>query len=142
MKIILVLDPGESTGYVVDTEGCLTNWGTIPFDRKLLWEFLIMQTPDIIVLEEFVLYPSHAKGLSWNKFHTCEMIGIIKLYCDMYGTELIAQKASDKKYSGATKQDAAWLTMDKCDDTTEHTYDAYQHWCYYVRNNKGGKIYE
>jgi len=133
---ILSIDPGESTGWVTWLSGAdRLQGGTIKHNRKQLWNLLTTIQPAIIVFEEFVLYPTHAKSLIWNTFYTCEIIGIIKLYVDLTpNVKLVKQSASNKKYSGAKSSDELWQSL--IGKTTNHTFDAYIHLVYYLRTNK------
>jgi hypothetical protein len=129
---ILVLDPGNSTGWCMwegDAEllhGTVVG-GTWPEDHKVVWDFLELLEPDLVIYETFKLYPGLASKLAWNTFYPCEVIGIIKLYCLGKQRTLIAQQPSDKKYSGGLD--------DKCPKGTEHTKDAYLHLKFYARRN-------
>ncbi len=129
---ILALDPGESTGWVTNKNGTITG-GTITHDRQAVWRLLLSEDWDVIVFETFQLYASHARTLIGNKFYTCEIIGLIKLVADMTYIQLVEQGASVKKYSGAYVRDEPWQLLKKQKGATEHTWDAYQHYCYYMR---------
>lgn len=140
---ILVFDPGESTGWVCEVDKPALSklrvvGGTIKHDRVAIWELLKEAHPAVIVFETFKLYPDKAQALSWDKFYTCEIIGIIKLYLEMNPiVKFIEQGASIKKYSGAKTTDEHWLEIKELGETvTEHTFDAYMHYCYYKRFNK------
>ncbi len=134
---ILAIDPGEATGWVWhDTDRNFWKGGTITHNRVEIWN-LLNKPIDVIVCETFQLYASHARTLIGSKFYTCEIIGLIKLIVDQWPTiSLIEQGASVKKYAGATTKDAIWQSIKHQPTATEHTFDAYQHMKYYLRNKK------
>lgn len=159
MKIkVLSIDPGESSGWLYAELDTLTNeetnvqGGTVKHDRPEIWRLLHSFAPDILLLEEFKLYATHAKALTHSTFYTCEIIGLIKLYVDLvrhfprvpehvYDTKpsfqdvrLFTNPALNKKYSGADKSDVLWQTLLALPKVTEHTYDAYQHYAYFKRH--------
>jgi len=142
MHRILAIDPGESSGWFMqesheDTVAFLK--GTIVLDRVRFWELLVLTQPNIIIYEEFKLYPHKARALIGNTFYTCEIIGLIKLYADIAKeTKLFKQGASGRKYVHATTQDPNWLLAKELSDcpTTNHTFDAYQHFCMFMHKNK------
>ncbi len=132
--LILAIDPGESSGWVMYNlnTGELTG-STIKLDRLRIWELLSNNFPDIIVFESFKLYATHARTLIGNKFYTCEIIGILKLWDAMYpDCKLVEQGADSKKYSGAKTSDASWNMLKTQYGVSEHTFDAYQHLMYPV----------
>lgn len=139
--MILALDPGESTGWCAyDTVG---NWyaGTLPKDYTKVWKLLSDLSPDIIIFETFQLYATHARSLIGDKFYTCEVIGIVKLWQALHPfIKLLEQGASIKKYSGVTTKDSTWKTIkERNANITNHSFDAYMHLCYYQRKERGFK---
>ena len=128
---IMAIDPGESIGVVLRTDdkvyGC-----TITTDLRLrrLWAVLEGNKPDIIVFEEFALRQSAAKKLIGNKFITCEVIGVIKLYAQRYGCPLISLIPANKEYCGfsSNPKDAHFreIVMLPGEKITEHTRDAFR----------------
>ena len=128
---IMAIDPGESIGVVLRTadavHGC-----TISTDLRLrrLWTVLESNRPDVVVFEEFALRQSAAKKLIGNKFVTCEVIGVIKLYAQKYGCLLIPLIPANKEYCGfsANPKDPhfAEIKMVQGEKITEHTRDAFR----------------
>ncbi len=138
---LLALDPGESTGWVsYNTETGIWEGGTIKLDRPGVWALLnSVRRWDVIIFETFQLYASHARTLIGNKFYTCEIIGIINLYGDLrLDTKCIEQGASIKKFSPAKTSDYVWQEFKGQGKVTNHTFDAYQHMCYYLKNKIKG----
>lgn len=128
---IMAIDPGESIGIVKRQNGVVYG-ATIAGDMRLgnLWGFLLYERPDIIVFEEFALRQSSAKQLIGNKFITCEVIGVIKLYAQICGCKLIPLIPANKEYCGfsSNPRDAHFKQITMLDDQkiTEHTRDAFR----------------
>lgn len=130
MSSILVFDPGESTGWVLqDNTGELLG-GTAKKNHLEIAGLIERYAPDVVVLETFHLYPGMAKSLSWNSFYPVEVIGVIKYLCMRLGISVVEQSPSIKRYAGGF--DARWYELAKSTPTTEHTKDAYLHLKYYL----------
>lgn len=137
--LIIVFDPGESTGWVsveVDPDSKLPRQlrgGTVP--RALDgFDFLVEKAKAyigkvVIVYETFQLFPGRAKSLAWETFYPIEVIGVLKYIFKDF--EIVGQQPSVKKYSGGI--DETWSSY-KDRGITEHTKDAYLHLKYYIRN--------
>jgi hypothetical protein len=138
----MTFDPGESTGwaYYEIHEGvpATLTVGTVPKDLTKMWHLLHnFPQPDVFVIEEFRLFPSHSKALVGNTFYPCEVIGVLKLYAMLHKITVVTQAAHAKKYSGASTKDALWVAASGTPgEFTRHAYDAYIHLCYYLRYKK------
>lgn len=142
MKSILALDPGESTGWCfLDRENNMQA-GTAPKSHLSVAKLLDDLDPDIVVFETFKLYPSKAQSLIWNSFYPCEVIGVIEYKCSfkrmLSGASegrcrpiVVKQAPAVKKYAGPLPKKFAELS--KTVKLTEHSKDACQHLCYYLR---------
>ena len=126
---ILVLDPGNSTGWVLyDSETKQTVGGTFKEDFLALQEVFESCRPDLVIYESFALYPGLAKSMSWNTFYPCEIIGVIKYLAIKYMVNVKNQSPSVKKYAGKVNfKDIEGTNI------TIHTKDAYLHLAYYLR---------
>ena len=99
--LILALDPGETTGYVIaEIDGInydIKLSGQHPNWRQL--EGLINYwSPDAIVYEAFYLSPEIAKFKSRSTLPTVEVIGVLKYLAQKYSVrQLIAQPPSAKE---------------------------------------------
>ena len=132
-KKILVLDPGESTGWVLTFGGEVLG-GTCGKDHKAVMELITRYMPDIIVFERFNLYPGMAKSLAWNTFYACEVIGVIKFGAMVHQTPYVEQAPSVKKYAGNLPSN--WKKdIQARQPITEHTKDAYKHLLYYLKHS-------
>lgn len=128
--MILAIDPGDHIGCVWDT-GEKVYGRTLETDSRLwqLWNLLHDLEPDVIIYEEFVLRQSAAQHLVGNRFVTCEVIGVIKLYCQLTQTPLIKLAPAQKEYCGFSDsaRDPAFKVIDCMDQKiTEHVRDAYR----------------
>lgn len=128
---IIAIDPGESIGFIWHKNGQV--WGeTLKGDERLinLWMELLHKMPDTIIYEEFALRQSAATKLIGNKFITCEVIGVIKLYAQLKGVQLISLAPANKEYCGfsSNPKDPKYreITMLYEQKITEHTRDAYR----------------
>ena len=132
-KLILALDPGESTGWVLGTDERAIRGGTCKRNHGEVAQLIKDERPNIIVLERFNLYPGMAKSLAWNSFYPCEVIGVIKYLAMHMGITVVEQAPSVKKYAGNIQYNEDWLFVkDRCSGVTEHTKDAYQHYRYFM----------
>lgn len=129
---IIAIDPGESIGITYrDVHGKL--WGlTLTGERRLqdLWRLLTSCGFSRIIYEEFALRQSAAKKLIGNKFITCEVIGVIKLYAQIANSKIISLHPGDKEYCGfsSNPKDPHFreISMWPNQKITEHTRDAYR----------------
>ncbi|MCM1221643.1 MAG: hypothetical protein NC548_44910 [Lachnospiraceae bacterium] len=142
MQSILALDPGESTGWCfLDRENNMQA-GTAPKSHISVAKLLDELDPDVVIYETFKLYPSKAQSLIWNSFYPCEVIGVIEYKCafkgmlsgtsgEHYRPKLVKQAPAVKRYAGTLPKKFAALSKET--KLTEHSKDACQHLCYYLR---------
>lgn len=104
---VLVLDPGERVGWArakIDEHG---NWSDVRHGITPLWEMAdavakaqdtqgYSPSYDVIVVETWRLYSSHAQQMIGSTFPSVQFIGAIKLVCRLTGTEYVEQPAADK----------------------------------------------
>lgn len=124
---ILALDPGESTGWCFLSKNNQMKAGTARKRHAAVAGLIYDLRPDIVIYESFSLYPSMAKSLAWNSFYPCEVIGVIRYVAESLQCEIVKQAPSVKKYAGP---------LPSCynpEKKTEHSKDACQHLCYYLR---------
>lgn len=134
----MILDPGESTGYlVVDLEGLnyrIFEGGTLPKDHIKVFDKIREVHPDMLIYETFHMYPGKAKSLSWNSFYPCEVIGVIKLTARIANIEqLVGLAPSTKKYAGGF-DNPIWIQFRETNEYTEHTKDTWLLFQYWYRN--------
>lgn len=134
---VIAIDPGESIGFIWHEDD--KAWGaTLTGDWRLksLWDELNLRQPETIVYEEFALRQSAAQKLIGNKFITCEVIGVIKLWAQLHFGEvrLIPLIPLSKEYCGfgSNPKDDHYknIQMMYGQKITEHTRDAYRLYSY------------
>lgn len=133
MKSILVLDPGESTGWCYQDEEGKLHGGTCGKDHTEVMGLLLKYQPEHVVFERFNLYPGKAKQLAWNTFYPCEVIGVIRFFCMHRNVPYTELAPSVKKYAGGFREDWEALKL-RSTNITEHSKDAYLLYKYFMRN--------
>ena len=126
--LILALDPGETTGYVIaEADGLdydIKISGQHPNWRQL--EGLINYwSPDAIVYEAFYLSPQIAKFKTRSTLPTVEVIGVLKYLAQKNKTKLIAQPPSAKEVVSLSRYIAGV--------SGPHARDALKHLIAYLR---------
>lgn len=135
--IVLSFDPGKTTGYtVLDTDekhpvvGSFKGW-------QLADSLIASYAPDVVVIEQFRLYPAAAKHKVWSDFPTVEVIGVIKYCAELRDIPVIMQSAADVKTINLV------YTRQKRGD--RHAYSALRHALLYLRrqglNDAFGDLY-
>ncbi len=132
MDSILVLDPGNHTGWLFRDEQGNLSAGTLDANHLRVGRFILNLRPDIIVYETFQLYPSRAAKMNWNSFYPCEVIGVIKFCAMLRGIQLVGLQPSVKKFAAAP----AWVdnNVETEKPVTEHMRDAWRLYDYYIHN--------
>lgn len=128
---ILALDPGESTGWCFLDRDNNMRAGTVPKNHMKVAQLIDELQPDILVYESFNLYPGKAQKLIWNSFYPCEVIGVIVYKCMVWSIPYTKQAPPVKKYAGPLPQ--KFVDLSRTEKLTEHSKDACQHLCYYLR---------
>lgn len=132
-KSILVFDPGDHTGWAYRRGDGSLEVGTSVRNHLEVEQIIQERMPDIIVYENFKLYPQMAKSLAWNSFYPCEVIGVIRVAAMRWDIPIVDQAPSVKKYYGGAGAD--WeIARVSCPTCTEHSKDAYMHLRYFERN--------
>jgi hypothetical protein len=143
---IITIDPGEHIG-IVFTEDDKIKGLTLDGDTRnhKLWILLNEYQPDTVIYEQFALRASAASKLVGDKFITCEVIGVIKLYCQLKLIEPICLLPLYKEYCGfsSNPKDPRYkkIEMVGAQKITEHTRDAYRLYSYFnLFKNKINKL--
>ena len=130
--LILTIDPGETTGYVVaETDG-------LDYDIKISGQFpnwrqievlLTYWLPDTIVYEAFHLSPQIAKFKTRSIMPTVEVIGVLKYLAwkHIVGELLVSQPPGFKELVSLPRHVAGV--------TGPHARDALRHLIAYLRRN-------
>lgn len=134
----MILDPGESTGYLVvdldDDNYQIFEGGTLPKNHIKVFDKIRDIHPDVLIYETFHMYPGKAKALSWNSFYPCEVIGVIKLTSMIANiNNIVGLAPSTKKYAGGF-DNPIWINFRQTHEYTEHTKDTWLLFQYWYRN--------
>jgi hypothetical protein len=91
--VILSLDPGITTGYVIATRaGEYPEWGELTMWAGL--EDLIKKwLPACLVYEAFTLYASKARQMINSSFEAVQVIGVIMYLCEQHKIRVTHQPA-------------------------------------------------
>lgn len=96
---VLGLDPGGSTGGCEMEEVKLTWHGIVP--QAELRERV--RSADLVVAEEFMLYPHMADNLKWNRALSARVLGMIELICAEENIPLVFQRAVERSFFGGER---------------------------------------
>ena len=138
---MMTIDPGDHVGVII-VDGEASDGNTIKGitlegeqRNKLLWQLFEEYKPSEVVFEQFALRANMAQKLVGNKFITCEVIGVIKLYCQLKNIKPFELLPSSKEYCGfsANPKDPKYKIITILDNQkiTEHVRDAYRLYSYY-----------
>ena len=133
--LILALDPGETTGYVIaeadgldydiKISGQFPNW-------QMLEAWITNWSPDAIVFEAFYLSPQIAKYKTRSTLPTVETIGVLKYLAQKYSVrQLVAQPPSAKELVSLPRYIAGV--------SGPHARDALKHLIAYLRRTNADR---
>jgi hypothetical protein len=96
---VLSLDPGESTGYVfIVCNGSIHDFEIVEHGVLSLWRGadVLMDTlhPDVVVCEQFRLYPAAAASQSYSTMIAPRVTGAVAYMCEQRGIPFVEQSAS------------------------------------------------
>lgn len=143
---LLCIDPGHTTGWALFVDGypnCaghLTNTNNEP---GKLNQLITTHQPDLILYEEFVLYPWASKSQSWSDLPTVQIIGVLKHLAHQADIPLASQGANVGKGFVTDQKLKEWGFYKPA---LRHAMDALRHGCHYLifgptartANAKGG----
>lgn len=140
----ITCDPGESLGYAVVENGTIVEAGT-----AALWDFIhafaaatAVSNPrehddlelvkrlrgcELLIYEDWAIYPWKAQELAWDQCRTARGIGALELICQLAGLPYEAQPAATK--DAAESGGAADLFLRPLDEN-RHANDAIRHAVY------------
>jgi hypothetical protein len=142
------VDPGESCGYAVWERDRKVGAGTVE-----LWEFVfalghelvrdevkaftppsepltaLLRGWELLVMEDWALYPWTAQALSWDRQDTVRGIGALQFIARALGRPYVLQGASIKD---AAKAATAETLFDRPLHDNRHQNDATMHGVYYL----------
>lgn len=96
---LLAVDPGHTTGWCLfdkdpNTEYVsIQRYDAIAYNNLEWWNLLHTLNPKHVVYERFALYGHKAESQINSEFYTCEIIGITKLFAQLYHVPCDVQTA-------------------------------------------------
>ena len=121
---ILAVDPGGTTEWALFYDGKL-----FMCDEAIGWydvAFMLNRTLDVIVYEDFVLFPHKAAVQIGSKMPAVGVIGVLQYTATLKDILIVAQPASIKNVA-KKKFDTSSIHT-----TSEHIKDAVLHGLYYI----------
>jgi hypothetical protein len=133
---VLAIDPGEvHCGVAFFDDGVCTH--TEECKPSTLFEHLVFEMLDVVVCEEFRLYPWTAGAQSFSSMATCEVIGVIKYICEQESMPLVMQSATIKKVASAQMKARGVDNLAVVQRKGGHAVDAFLHGWFYINQTKG-----
>jgi len=133
-KVMIALDPGETTGLAVFNEANLVEakqlaTHSIYSGTDILIEVLDKYKPDMVVFEDYRIYDFKAQSHSWGTLHTPRLIGALQSLCHQRGIKTFYQLAQQPKLFCTDQKLEQWGYYRK---GLRHARDAIRHGCYYL----------
>jgi RNase H-fold protein (predicted Holliday junction resolvase) len=109
MRRVLAIDPGEvhcgiaifEPAKMVLTKSAYTCVRTLEVSPADLFRLVEFEPLDVVVIEEFRLYPDKAGVQGYSQLKTVEVIGVVRYLCEREKVELVQQGASIKRVARA-----------------------------------------
>ena len=95
-KFVFGIDPGETIGYCVFKEGNFLLADQTD-NLNYLLDLLVVWKPDVVVYEDYKIYPNKLKVHTFSEVPTIETIGVIKHHCEQQGFKVMKMLASTAK---------------------------------------------
>lgn len=134
---MLVLDPGETTGWAVFEHGRLTAWGQIKTMEEgwdAIHELFADVQPTHVLYENYRIYKHKLERHSFSDVYTLRLIGVIEYLCDVtYGVPRVHQMAQQAKGFVKDQRLREWGYFKP---GMRHARDAIRHGCYYLLFDK------
>lgn len=157
---ILAIDPGHTCG-IAELTVTQMRVEVVPDSVKCVspghvFYLLNLQLADVVVCEEFRLYPWLASHQAFSDFRTVEVIGIVKYLTAMNNMALEMQQAKIKKEARTLATDHGWPMKERSLGSgagkyrgpdfdypgQQHGRDALAHACYWAWRNPKSPAYE
>jgi hypothetical protein len=145
--ILVSIDPGKTTGVcLVSCNAYDREEFTVLESRAFIWtarfqlyEWIQSVVPEIIVMESFHLYASHARQMIGSAFESCQIIGAVEYLAHRMNVRIDYQPASEIQFVTIAFRHVGSI------GNTEHQKDAYKHARYWhlsqcTRNVKPARL--
>ena len=138
---LLSIDPGHTVGWGLFEDGVLSRAGQIAVDVSSsgtlggdsMWELVLDIEPEVIIIENYRIYPHMSKTHTWSSLNTPKLIGYIEAICQHQGIPYYLQMASTKEFCNNDKL-REWGYYRQGEP---HANDAIRHGCYWLLFGKG-----
>jgi hypothetical protein len=108
--------------------------GQFPFYEG--YEFLLTEfEADVIIIENFRLYPGKSNAMIGNDFKTSQVIGIMKYIANDYRIPVVLQSASQAKNAFTLEKLKQLGVSTSRADKVRHSQDAIRHLFYFIQFN-------
>lgn len=138
---ILSFDPGETTGYAEGllennrlTVGLVGSWRGLDEYLGTATALFAIRRVDVVVVEDYVVYPHKLKEHIGNALYTAREIGRLEFYAYVAGANLIKQSASMAKQRWTDERLTRALAAHYF--TNRHAIDAIRHLLTYVERRQ------
>ena len=135
---LVALDPGETVGLayfdfgeLIDVEQIKLKFKTRGFDPLI--DRIYQLEPDVVVYEDYKIYPGLAKMHTLSGVPTLKVIGAIEFMCSYNKYQSISQMASTAKGFSTDEKLKEWGFYKKAH---RHGNDAIRHGCHALLFNK------
>lgn len=124
----LALDPGDTTGWAqFEEDGKGVTFDSF-YGKEKLYEFLDAAAPQVIICEDYKLFPWKAANQSWSRLDTVRAIGAIEYWAYLHNAKVIFQDPKIKSIG------YMWAGIPKPKNHSEsHHVDAYVHGVYFLQ---------
>lgn len=140
-RIVVALDPGETTGFAVFRGVELIEFGQLipgykdPSESAKLIDALIKRAKaDLVVYESYRVYSFKTDSHAWNEMYTSQVIGTIRFMCNTGVPEMkviptFPQTAQVAKQFVTDEKLKAWNMYAR---GQKHARDAIRHGCWFI----------
>ena len=133
-KVLLAIDPGETTGYSIFKDGELFRHGVIiwkipSLGYEIFVNHLKEDFPDVVVCEDYRLYANKVNAQLGSQIPTIKIIGAIEMLCSTNKIPMIKQMASTAKQFCTREKLEEWGYWKKINP---HARDSIRHATYFL----------
>jgi len=133
-RIILALDPGETTGLAVMSGATLLvadqlSTGIMPVAAVRVADAIDKYNPELIILEDYKVYAWKTECHAWQSLHTSRLIGAIEYIAYRRNTPYRKQMAQTGKSFCSDEKLQTWGFYQA---KKPHARDAIRHACHFL----------
>jgi len=137
-KVLLAIDPGETTGYSIFKDGELFRHGVIPwripvYGYNYLLDIMVANQPEVVVCEDYRLYANRINAQLGSQIPTIKIIGAIEMLCGTNKIPLFKMMASQAKGFATDDKLKEWGYYKK---VNRHSRDSIRVGCHWLLFSK------